>query len=117
MSFDPANPSKQVTLVSTEPATYTTNGHSDELDATGFRFLVLGVNVPGGALPVPPAGSTIEIDGLGPDGLWYQIQPPMGVNAIGQQLIRPYGVFPDHVRVAWTLPGAGAFGFWLIGQS
>lgn len=116
--FDPTNPSKQIVLTSAEPTIYPGAGHSDEIDVTGFRFLMLGVNVPGGAFPIPPPGSTIEIDGLGPDGLWiYQLAPPFNINVVGPQLIRAFQPLTPSARIAWNLPAAGAFGYWLIGQS
>jgi len=118
MPFDPTNPSKQIVLASVEPVMFPGTGHGDTIDTTGFRFLLFGVNVPGGALPIPPAGSTIEVDGLGPDTLWnWQMIPPFGIGAVGFTLLRAFQPITDHVRVAWTMVGAGGFGYWLIGQS
>jgi hypothetical protein len=115
--FDPTNPSRQVILFNAELQNYPGGEDSGEIDVTGFRQLLLGVNVPGVApFPLPPAGSTIEVDGLGPDGQWYQIQPPINIAVIGKQLIRPWGVFPAVVRVLWVMPGTGGFGYWLVGQ-
>lgn len=110
--FNPANPSAQVNIDTVPLAMFGISSNSGMIDVTGFRQLSLGVNVPA----ANPPGTTIGIDELRGDGLWYPVLMQQPINAVN--LYRFFtGQTTSTIWVRWVVPGAAQFGYTLVGQS